>query len=35
MKTKDQERAALAKIQAILDDMGPDSYVGMAFAGCC
>lgn len=32
--TKDQEREALAKIKAILDTLGPDSYVGTAFEGC-
>lgn len=32
--TKDQEREALEKIKAILDILGPDSYVGTAFEGC-
>ena len=32
--TKDQEREALAKIKAILDALGLDSYVGTAFEGC-
>lgn len=32
--TKDQEREALAKIKAILESLGPDSYVGTAFEGC-
>lgn len=32
--TKDQEREALEKIRAILDTLGPDSYVGTAFEGC-
>lgn len=32
--TKDQEREALEKIKAILDTLGPDSYVGTAFEGC-
>ncbi len=34
MSTKDQERAALAKIKAILDTLDDDSYVQAAFAGC-
>lgn len=33
--TKQEERAALAKIEKILKAAGPDSYIGMAFAGCC
>lgn len=32
--TKDQEREALEKIKAILECLGPDSYVGTAFEGC-
>lgn len=32
--TKDQEREALERIKAILDTLGPDSYVGTAFEGC-
>lgn len=32
--TKDQEREALEKIKAILDTLGPDSYVGTSFEGC-
>lgn len=32
--TKDQEREALAKIKAIVESLGPDSYVGTAFEGC-
>lgn len=32
--TKDQEREALEKIKAILDTLGPDSYVGTALEGC-
>lgn len=32
--TKDQEREALEKIKAILDTLGLDSYVGIAFEGC-
>lgn len=35
MMTKQEEREALAKIQKILAKAGPDSYIGMAFAGCC
>ena len=35
MKTKKQEREALQKIEAIIESMGKDSYIGMAFAGCC
>lgn len=35
MKTKVQEREALEKIEAIITSMGEDSYIGMAFAGCC
>lgn len=31
--TKEQERAALAKIEKIIKDAGPDSYIGMTFAG--
>lgn len=34
MTTKDQERAALAQIKAILDTLEPDSYVATAFSGC-
>ena len=33
--TKQEEREALAKIQKILAKAGPDSYIGMAFSGCC
>ena len=32
--TKDQERDALAKIKAIIESLGPNSYVGTAFEGC-
>ena len=32
--TKDQEREALEKIKAILESLGPDSYVGTALEGC-
>ncbi len=35
MMTKQEERAALAKIEKIIKTAGPDSYIGMAFAGCC
>ena len=35
MMTKQEEREALAKIEQILQAAGPDSYIGMAFAGCC
>ena len=35
MKTKAQEREALGKIAEIITSMGEDSYIGMAFAGCC
>lgn len=35
MKTKKQEREALQKIEAIIESMGKDSYIGMAFDGCC
>lgn len=34
MTTKEQERKALAEISAILEKLGPDSYVGIAFEGC-
>lgn len=32
--TKDQERDALATIRKIIEELGPDSYVGTAFEGC-
>ena len=32
--TKEQERKALEKIKKIVDELGPDSYVGTAFRGC-
>ncbi len=32
--TKDREREALEKIKAIVESLGPDSYVGTAFEGC-
>ena len=31
--TKDQERQALAKIDKIIKEAGPDSYIGITFAG--
>ncbi|MCM1061230.1 MAG: hypothetical protein NC452_13215 [Eubacterium sp.] len=34
MTTKVQEREALAKIKAIVDKLGNDSYIATAFAGC-
>lgn len=36
MTTKDQEREALEEIKAIVERIGgDDSYIGMAFKGCC
>lgn len=35
MMTKQEEREALKKIEKIIKAAGPDSYIGMAFAGCC
>ena len=35
MMTKQEERAALSKIEKIIKAAGPDSYIGIAFAGCC
>lgn len=32
--TKEQERKALAQIRKIVEDLGEDSYIGMAFEGC-
>lgn len=32
--TKQQERAALEKIRKIVEELGPDSYIATAFAGC-
>lgn len=32
--TKDQEREALEKIKAIVEALGPDSYIGTALDGC-
>ncbi len=34
MATKEQERKALAQIRKIVDSLGEDSYIGMAFEGC-
>ena len=34
MMSKQEERAALAKIEKILAEAGPNSYIGMAFDGC-
>ena len=34
MTTKEQERAALAKIRKIVDGLGKGSYIGIAFEGC-
>ena len=34
MATKAQERAALEKIRKIVEGLGEDSYIGMAFEGC-
>ena len=34
MATKGQERKALAKIKEIVESLGEDSYIGMAFEGC-
>ena len=34
MTTKEQERKALEKIKKIVVDLGPDSYVAIAFSGC-
>lgn len=35
MMTKQEELVALAKIEKLVKAAGPDSYIGMAFAGCC
>lgn len=32
--TKDQERKALDQIRKIVEGLGEDSYIGMAFEGC-
>lgn len=34
MTTKEQERKALAQIKKIVEGLGTDSYIGMAFEGC-
>ncbi len=34
MTTKEQERKALEKIKAIVVELGEDSYIATAFAGC-
>lgn len=34
MTTKEQERKALAKIKAIVEGLGENSYIGTALAGC-
>jgi len=34
MMTKQQERETLNKISDLIAAAGPDSYIGMAFAGC-
>lgn len=34
MTTKEMERKALEKIRKIVEELGEDSYVGMAFEGC-
>ncbi len=34
MTTKEQERKALAQIKRIVEGLGEDSYIGMAFDGC-
>lgn len=34
MTTKEQERKALEKIKKIVEELGENSYVGTAFAGC-
>lgn len=34
MTTKDQERKALAQIRKIVESLGENSYIGMAFEGC-
>lgn len=32
--TKEQERKALARIKKIVEELGEDSYIGIAFEGC-
>ena len=34
MTTKEQERKVLAQIRKLVDGLGENSYIGMAFAGC-
>ena len=34
MTTKDQERKALEQIRKIVESLGENSYIGMAFEGC-
>ena len=34
MTTKEQERKALEKIKKIVEELGENSYIGMAFEGC-
>lgn len=34
ISTKEQELEVLAKIRNLVDELGPDSYVGTAFRGC-
>lgn len=34
MTTKEQERNALEKIKKIVEELGENSYIGMAFEGC-
>lgn len=34
MSSKEQERKALAQIRKIVDGLGENSYIGMAFEGC-
>lgn len=34
MTTKDQERKALAQIRKIVEGLGEESYIGIAFEGC-
>lgn len=34
ISTKDQERAALKKIESILESLGENSYIATAFTGC-
>ena len=34
MTTKEQERKVLAQIRELVDSLGEDSYIGIAFDGC-